>query len=230
MAKFTAGPTIGQISGSIGGTTFGHNRYGQYARRRAVPVKVTSIAAYTIKAFFSGASSAWQSLSAANKLAWNTWATTNPVIDALGMPQALTGHAAFVGNRARMLYAGETPLTTPPVDPAPNPLTSLVLTADIGAGGVELAFAETPLGANDHIWFDCIACSSAGIAYIKSYLRFGAVSAAAQATAYNIKALVEAAVGTLQVGQTLHVQAAVFSDATGLISQPLRDSAVIVTT
>lgn len=230
MAKFTPGPAIGSISGSIGGSTFSHNRYGPYIRRRAIPVIVTSIAAYAIKAFFSGASSAWGSLSAANKLSWKVWAESNPVTDSLGFAQVITGHAAYVGNRARMLKAGETVLTVPPVAPAPEPLESLTVSADIGAGDVALAWAGPVLGATEHLWWECAACGSPGINYIEGLLHFGAVSAAAQATAYDIEALAIVAVGTLQVDQTLHVMARVFDHATGLISQPLRDSAVVITT
>jgi hypothetical protein len=134
MAKVTLGPMVGQASGSVGATVFSRNRYGTYTRRRAIPTVSTTSDAMNAKARLSGASQAWGSLTAAQRLSWSNWALANPITDVLGVQQALTGHAAFVGNYCRMNKSGDTELDVPPVSGAPAALTSLTGTWDIGAG------------------------------------------------------------------------------------------------
>ncbi len=230
MAKFTPGPAVAAVSGSVGGTTFSRNRYGAYMRFRAIPtVSVTSYA-LTAKARLATASQAWQSITGDQRLAWNQWARTNPIVGSLGFPQILTGHAAYVGNHTRALVYGGTPLTEPPVSQAPAPLQTLSLTADIGAGDVALVFTATPTGANDVIWTNAAVTDSAGIVWVRNLMRHIHESGGAQASPLTIQAVVEGRLGTLQVGQTVHVAVHIFNNVTFQLSPPLVASAVVVTT
>ncbi len=230
MAKFTPGPTVAAVSGSVGGTVFSHNRYGQYMRFRAIPTISTTQYAMAAKASFTAASQAFQDLSTSEKLAWETWARTNPVSDRLGNQQVLTGHASFVGMHCRASVYGATPLSEPPTDPAPAPLTSISLTADIGIGNVEIAFTVTPTGANDHLWIDAAVTDSKGITYVANLLRHIHESPGAAASPYVIEAFVTGRFGALQVGQTLHVRVGVFNHTTMQLSAPLVDSVVVTST
>jgi len=230
MAKVKYGPIIGSMSGSVGGSTYSRNRYGTYIRRRAIPVVSTTPAALAAKARFGAASQAYQSLSAAQKLAWNTWALTNPVTDRLGDPQALTGHAAFIGSWTRANFSGGTPLDEPPVIAAPAALELLVMFCDIGAGAFELNFTAQPLGANDQLWIYGAVADSSGIVYVKNLLRSLGLSAAAQASPLDCETLFSDKFGVLQVDQTCHVSVAVFNNVSFQVSSPLAHSAVVVTT
>lgn len=229
MAKFTPGPFVSQVSGSIGGTTFSRNRGGQYTRARAIPVTSTTPEALAAKARLSTASSAWQNLTAGQRDAWKFWATANPSINTLGMSIILTGQQAFVGNHTRMVLAGQTTLVAPPIIAAPVSLTSAVQDGDEGAGDVDLTFAATPLGASEYIWLLACITNSAGINYVQNLLRFCGVSAAAQTSPWDNESAIEARLGTLVVGSTLTVMPRVFSSASGLLSQPIRASVVITT-
>lgn len=230
MAKFLPGPSVGAVSGSIGGTVFSRNRYGAYTRNRAMVTRQTSNAAMNAKARLANISAAWRDETAATKLAWQTWALNNPITDALGQKQTLTGHAAYVGLNTRLHLAGQTLLTVPPIVAAPAPLTALTATWDIGAGDFELVFTPTPIGAAERLWISAAVVNSAGINYVENLMKFIKVSAAAQATDYDISADLALRFGTLTVGQKCVVDVCVLDEDTGLISTPMRVSGTIVST
>jgi len=158
------------------------------------------------------------------------WAVANPITDALGKSIQLTGQQAYVGNHVRMSIAGAAPLTAPPILPAPLALTVGEQDADIGAGEVELVFAATPLAADEYIWLQAAVTSSAGINYVQNLLKLCAISAAAQASPYSNQTQIENRIGVLVVDTKLTVFASVFSDATGLLSPPIRSSVIVDTT
>lgn len=227
--KFTPGPMVSALSGSIGGQTFSRNRGGQYARARAVPVTSTTSEALAAKARLGTASAAWQGLTDGQRTAWSFWAAANPVINTLGNSINPGGMPAFVGNHIRMSLASAATLTSPPIIPAPDALLTAVQDGDIGAGDVDLAFTATPLGAGVHIWLLAAVTNSAGINYIQNLLRFCATSAGAQSSPYDNQSAIENRLGTLVVGQTLTVMAHVFDSNSGLLSLPTRARVVITT-
>lgn len=230
MAKYVPGPLISEFRGKLGGIVGTRNRYGAVIRVWVKPVVSTTEYATNAKARLGAATQAWQALTGAQKLAWTEFAASRPVIGALGEQQILTGHVAYVGVRTRMALAGVALLTDPPVGTPPLPLTSLTLTADIGAGDVEVAYTATPLAATEQLWIEACAVSSSGINYITNLLRWITTSPGAAASPYVFQAPLEARIGALQVGMTCHVMVSVFDNATGLLSAPLRDRVLVTTT
>ncbi len=230
MAIITPGPTVASISGSIGGTTYSRNRGGAYIRNRSIPVTSTTSAALAAKTRFGHAAQTWQTLSAADRDAWQFWADANPGINALGNQFRLTGSQAYVGFHVRAEVAGQTPITVPPIVSAPAALETLALTADIGLGDVEIAYTATPTGANDFLWIEAAIVNSAGINFVENLMRFIAVSGAAEASPFSIETAVVARLGTLTVGQFLHVQVAVFNDTSMRLSGFLKSSVIVTTT
>jgi hypothetical protein len=230
MAKVKLGPMAGQVSGSIGATTFSHNRGGTYIRRRAIPVISTTVNALAAKARLTSASQAWGALTAAQRLAWTVWAQMNQVTDVLGDKITLTGHAAYVMLSTRMLQAALTPATTPPVVTAPAPLLTLSATWDVGTGDFALTFTATPVGATKSVWVAGAVTDSASQVYIMNRLRVVKISGANQATGLDVSAELAAIFGTLTVGRLVTLHASVFDRNTGLISPPLSVSGVVVST
>jgi hypothetical protein len=229
-AIFTPGPLAGAISGSIGGSTYSHNRGGPYIRRRATPVTSTTQAAMAAKNRMAAGSQAWQALTAGQRLAWKEWALENPALNALGQTITLTGHQAFCGNFSRCQTAGVATLTAPPITPAPTPLATTSITGDIGVGTIELTYTATPLGATEYLWLVANVANSAGINYVENTKRFIGISAAAQASPFDYQTLIEAVFGTLVVDQIVHMFSHVFDSATGLLSTPQRDQVTVVST
>lgn len=230
MAKITPGPMIAAASGSVGGTVFSHNRGGMYTRNRSIPVISTTSFALAAKSRLSTAASAFSALTAGERQAWDSFALQRPVIDTLGHPRHLTGFQQYVGINARRAQAEDVAITAPPIVAAPDGLLTLVVDGDIGLGDVDITFTPTPLGATDEIWLRAAVTNSPAINYVSNLLRFVLHSAAAQTSPLDIQTETESRLGTLVVGQTLHVEVSVYDNATGLLSTPIRDSVVITTT
>jgi hypothetical protein len=130
----------------------------------------------------------------------------------------------------RLLQAGDTVIGAPPVVAAPAPLTSLTLSADIGVGDFTVAFTATPLGAGDRLYLLAAVVDSPARSYVKNLYKLVAITAKAQVSPYTCEADVVLRFGDLAVGQKVVVQASVLSSTTGLLSLPLRDEALVVST
>jgi len=230
MALITPGPMAGQISGRLGSAVFSHNRGGPYVRNGTIPTLVTSQAAINAKGRLSAQSQAWDNLTAAQRLAWQEWALANPVTNRLGSQVTIGGNAAFVGINTRLAYAGDTPLTDPPIVDPPPALATLAGTLDIGAGDFELTFTATPLAADIRLWVLLTVLSNTAINYVENRLRLLMVSDKAQASPLDIESETEARFGTLQVGQKVVARVSTFDSTTGLLSAPLQVSDLIVST
>ncbi len=230
MAKITPGPLVSRISGSVGGTTFAHNRGGAYARARVVPTDPNTTFQQSRRAILSAQSQGWSARTDAERAAWSNWAKQNPVTDVLGASILLSGHQAYVKINSRLDLDDQTLLTVPPIVKAPLALDTLIQDGDIGLGDVDMAFTATPLPANVKLWILAAVLNSAGITYVKNLLRFIGTSAAAEVSPFDNEALITARFGALIVGQTLHVRAGTFDTATGLLSVGLESKVVITTT
>lgn len=230
MALIVPGSLAGQVSGRIGSVVYSHNRGGPYVRNGTIPTLVTSPAAMAVKARLAAASQAWQALTSAQKLAWGAWAQTNPVINRVGHSVTLSGHQCYVMLNTRIAQAGGTAITVPPIAAAPGPLTSLSLTADIGAGDFEAVFTATPLGAGIGLWTRAAVVDSTGINNVSNLLKVVDISAAAETSPYDIEAAITASFGTLTVGQVVHIEVSTVRLADGQLSKPLKASAVVTST
>lgn len=88
---------IGTVSGSVGGSTGSHNRFGQYIRRRAIPVNPRSTFQQTVRTAFQYLTEYWKNtLTPAQRIDWTTYADNTPVINALGDTIHLTGLNMFL--------------------------------------------------------------------------------------------------------------------------------------
>lgn len=241
MAKTLLGGVVGQISGSVGGMTYSRNRYGTYLRRRAHPTRSESVYAMGAKGRLGTISRAWSARTDAERAAWYTWASNNPVTDKMGQKQALAGNAAYMMINGRLFAAGAPLLTVPPVGYAPPGLAELTLVADIGAGAVSVAFTGTPLAAGCRIWVQAAVTDGGSQSYVKNKLRFIGVSEDALASplleivspedyAGALADVLQARFGTMAVGQLLTLYLSVIDGDTGLVSTPLTVSGLVTST
>lgn len=100
MAKFI--PILGQLSGTLSGVVFSHNRNGAYCRARALPINPRTNNQTLIRAVFSLQSNDWTLRSDAQRTAWRDYALTMPLVDSLGQTYFISGFNAFVrGNTFR---------------------------------------------------------------------------------------------------------------------------------
>lgn len=225
--KFTPGIAVGAMSGSIGGTTASHNKGGPYFRTRAIPTNPNSDTQLQRRAALATMSQNWRNLTSAQRQAWTEWARQNPITNALGQSINKSGHQSFVGLNTRILMDAGTVIDVPPVISAPDALLTVAQDADIGAGDTDLTFtAALESGNKIELWGAVV--DSAGISYVENLIKFIAFSAVDESSPWDNETEIIAVLGTLTVGQTLHIRAAQYDPATGLRS-PFLPSTVVVT-
>lgn len=221
MAIFTPGPTVGAVSGSIGGTTYSHNRGGAYMRVRRVPTASYTAYAMAAKASLTAVSRLWAALDATEQQAWRVWAQNNPITNRLGNQVTLAGHMAFMQLNNRLRQASNTLIDLPPLAPAPAPLTSFSAVADVSDDTCVLTFAATPVGAANKLWLEAAVVDGAGISYVQNLFKLIKISSANQATGLDVKTELQARFGNMIEDQVIHWRAAILDTATGLLSGPI---------
>jgi len=96
MARIKYSGLIESINGSIGGTTFQTNRYGFTVKRKPVPSKPNTPSQNARKTAMFAVQQAWIGLTAANRAAWNTYASTYPRPTRLNINSNLNGFNYFL--------------------------------------------------------------------------------------------------------------------------------------
>lgn len=97
-----------QVSGSIGGTTWSHNRYGAYKRNRSVPVNPNTGRQVLVRNAVRGLMIRWNNvLTQAERDAWDVYAANVTWLNKLGQSVNLTGGAHYIrSNVPRIQAAG----------------------------------------------------------------------------------------------------------------------------
>lgn len=151
MALIKLGGGVADIRGSIGGTTFSRNRYGNYSRNRTIPVNPSSSYQQKIRSSISVARNAWFSvLTAAQRTAWGAYAAAVAVQNRLGESINLTGWNHFCRSATAMLYAdldyiaaGPVELSLPETDP------TFAAAASAATQNLSITFDNTADWANE---------------------------------------------------------------------------------
>lgn len=227
MALFLPGPTVAAVSGSVGGTTFSRNRGGMYMRNRSMPSNPQSSYQVNIRSILANLSANFASLTDAQQEAWRSYANQTPVTNALGARQTLTGHQAYIAINHRLLQAGASLLTLPPLGAAPGGLLTFSAAADASDGSCDLTFTATPIGADNQLVVSGCVVRSAGIKYVRGFLKQLVISAKNQATALDVGPELILRFGTLQENDVVHLRASILDSTTGLLSQPLAAVATV---
>lgn len=152
-------------SGKIRGIVASHNRGGQYFRGLTVPVNPNTAQQQAVRNALSSLQVLFaNTLTLAQRVGWQTYATNTPVTDALGDSITLTGQQMFVKCNTLRSQAGLTIIAAPPgvyglsgiTIPVPTIIaagtTASVAFTNTDAwageiGGALLVYASRPMGA-----------------------------------------------------------------------------------
>jgi len=132
------------MSGSVNGMTYSRNRFGQYARNRAVPVNPNSTNQVAVRSAFGGAAVIWKTLDQAVRDGWEAYAAGTPEVNAIGDVIYLTGLNMFARYQSLFDRHGEV-LTGPPLLPGKATLSNLTANISGNDDDFEVAFS----GAQD---------------------------------------------------------------------------------
>lgn len=167
-------PVYSEVSGSIGGLTYAHNKGGMYTRARRTPVNPDSVRQVTARAALQDTSQAWSGvLTQAQRDGWSNYATNTPLSNAFGDPLQLSGQQMYVRCNSIRISSGLARVDAPPAVPGEAQLSALTITdpgPDIGiAYDNSDAWATNTGGA---LIIQTSRAVSAGISFLKSPLRF----------------------------------------------------------
>lgn len=120
MAKIIS-PVWAIIRGSIGGTTYSANQYGQIiGKSKIASAQLPSARQTKVNVAFAQAALAWRNLTEANRTAWANYALTVPFTSATGS-YTVSGRSLFIGTRSWILFMNAAFTAGIPVlDPPPN--------------------------------------------------------------------------------------------------------------
>jgi len=116
MALIKFGGGVVQMSGSIAGTTFARNRYGNYARSRTKPINPNTAMQQVCRASVAFLTDYWsQTLTAVQRTAWNLYGSSVAMKNKLGETVFLTGFNHFIRSNAILKRSARTLVAAGPV-------------------------------------------------------------------------------------------------------------------
>lgn len=213
------GPTQ---SGSENGTTASRNRFGQYLRRRAVPVQPRTPAQLNQRARMSTNAAAWRALTDAQRAGWLSLGLMITRTDSLGQTYDLNGFLAYCSVNNNKLDAGDAAVADAPAIVTPADLISATIT--LTAAAFSVAYTATPLAAGNRLFIRCSPQRSAGVKFNGDY-RLISVTAAAAASPANILAAYTAKFGLPVVGNRIFLSLQTY--ASGFMGSPFGVSQVV---
>lgn len=221
---------VGQASGRVGGAVFTRGSSGAVVRNGVIPTNKQTILQHHNRATLAQLARHWQRLTAAQRRAWVSWAKQNPTKNRLGRKIQITGAQAFTSTAFLLTLGGGAIIETPPTAPAPPALESLSLSADIGAGNVEITFGPSPLPFPLMLVVRADPGTSPARQPKQSQMTITSLSPVMHASPFEFQTDVEDHFGTIQIGQRLAVQVSQFNLLRGLESLAIHDNSIVVST
>jgi len=151
MALVKYGAGIIQMAGSVAGSTYARNRYGNYVRARTVPTNPNTPNQQTVRASMSFLTSMWrQGLTANQRTAWNLYASNVVMKNRLGEACYLSGFNHFIRSNMILKQSNLQLVQDGPVIfelPAQDPTMSIA--ASSIDDEIEITFDDTMDWANE---------------------------------------------------------------------------------
>ena len=133
--KVLLGAIAAEGRGQLGGVVGSRNRYGAYLRNNTSPVNPNTVPQQEQRSAFAIASRYWRdTLTAAQRDAWDQYAAMTPIVDVFGLKQTLPGNTLFCAFNSTMVRRGVAILAAAPVTPGQAPMTLITLTGTTAAG------------------------------------------------------------------------------------------------
>lgn len=134
-----------QRSGSIGGTTWSHNRSGVYIRNRSIPVNPNSDRQVTIRNAVRNLAIDWNdTLTPAQRNSWDVYAANVTWVNRLGQTISLTGLNHFIRSNSIRIQGGQAQVDDGPTFfTLASAETSLSVTASEATQQYTVAYNDT---------------------------------------------------------------------------------------
>lgn len=141
-------PILGQLSGSIAGNTFAHNKSGQYVRQRVTPTNPNTAFQQFYRGTFATTTARWKGLTQVQRDAWALYAANTPTTNRFGDTIYLDALNWYVAVQVIRVPAGLGFLDAAPIIFGLSPLTAPTQTVSAGAQVASIVFDNTDEWAN----------------------------------------------------------------------------------
>lgn len=139
-----------QVSGSVGGLTYAHNRGGMYARARSLVTNPNTEAQQAVRDAVRELTDAWTNvLTDSDRDAWNLYAFNTPMLNKLGDLTKRSGQNMYIRGNTPRLQAGLDRVDSGPAVFDLGSFTPLVVSAAAAGDHISLAFTDTDEWANE---------------------------------------------------------------------------------
>lgn len=139
-----------QASGSVGGMTFSHNAGGLYVRARSIPTDPASVRQVAVRNAMTQVSAAWiDTLTQAQRDAWETYAANVPLVDRLGDPINVSGLNMYQRTNVIRLQSSLGRLDAAPIIFNLGSFSDPSFAIDTAADEVDVTFVDTDTWANE---------------------------------------------------------------------------------
>jgi hypothetical protein len=217
-----------QVSGSVGGVTYTHGPGGLIARARSTPVNPNTTYQQEVRSWMSALATRWQdTLTAAQRAAWEVFATNMPVINRLGEQIYISGISMYVRCNLPRLQAGLDYVDDGPTTYVQPTFTINDLTFSASADTCVVTFDNTEDWANEDDAAMLVYCSrplAPTINYFKGPYRYADLIAGDAVTPPTSPAAITLPF-PCEAGQKLFARIRVVR-ADGRLSPSFRDGAV----
>jgi hypothetical protein len=144
MAKINFGPVVNDARGKTAGIVYSKNKSGSYVRTKVTPSNPRTSYQVAARGFLTTFAQGWSAvLTAAERAAWATFATTYPTTNIFGNALTLNGLNMYVRINTVLSQIGATPLTTPPSSPSTVPIPVDPTSFSVDATGPVYSFDQT---------------------------------------------------------------------------------------
>lgn len=151
MALIKFGGGVVQMAGSIGGTTFARNRYGNYARARTKPTNPNSSGQQIVRATLTQLTTRWSTiLTAVQRTAWNLYGASVVMTNRLGENIQLSGFNHYVRSNSLIARVGGTHVDDgPTLFELPQADATFAVTATEAAQTIDVTYDDSAPWANE---------------------------------------------------------------------------------
>lgn len=141
---------IASGSGSIAGMTLSRNAGGMYLRARAIPTNPASALQQAVRAAMASLAVLWQdTLTAAQRTAWATYAENVPLVNSLGDPINVSGLNMYIRSNVPRIQAGLARVDDGPTTFNLGEYTAPTFAIDTASDEVDVTFENTDAWANE---------------------------------------------------------------------------------
>lgn len=219
---------IGTVDGrgKLNGSVASKNKSGAIWRVKVTPLNPRTPAQVSVRAIFGGLSTAWKTLTQAQRDAWNALANNVTYTDIFGDARKINGNSFYVKLNANLSAAGQSTISNAPVYEPPTYEIGLDVNASVSSVVLISMLPEVPAGTTAIV--QATPCVSAGKLNISNrYRQITTIDSGGVLNSADVYSQYRDTFGSPIVDQRLGVRVWLVDNTTGAASLK-NDASVIV--